>query len=196
MHHVAITIAARELVEDIYIVTARATLPDSRTDESIGAVPIGGLKGESRTNAMMKAETKAKRRVTLSIIGLGMFDESEVESIPLGHNPLSQGRSGLKKSPAARIRRPPRPDAARPCSRARQMQAHADLPAGFVRMVDINSEPTKNKSVTRYTITLSSGELVTTINAWLASLAKNTATLRPRWSSRHATPSTASTSWR
>jgi hypothetical protein len=33
-------------------------------------------------NALMKAETKAKRRVTLSICGLGMLDESEVESIP------------------------------------------------------------------------------------------------------------------
>lgn len=31
---------------------------------------------------MMKAETKAKRRVTLSICGLGMFDESEMESVP------------------------------------------------------------------------------------------------------------------
>jgi hypothetical protein len=31
---------------------------------------------------MMKAETKSKRRVTLSIVGLGMLDESEVDSIP------------------------------------------------------------------------------------------------------------------
>ena len=31
---------------------------------------------------MMKAETKAKRRVTLSICGLGMLDETEVETIP------------------------------------------------------------------------------------------------------------------
>jgi hypothetical protein len=30
----------------------------------------------------MKAETKAKRRVTLSIVGLGMLDESELETIP------------------------------------------------------------------------------------------------------------------
>ena len=31
---------------------------------------------------MMKAETKGKRRVTLSICGLGMLDETEVGSIP------------------------------------------------------------------------------------------------------------------
>ena len=34
----------------------------------------------------MKAETKAKRRVTLSICGLGMLDETEVETVP---QPLS-----------------------------------------------------------------------------------------------------------
>jgi hypothetical protein len=31
---------------------------------------------------MMKAVTKAKRRVTLSICGLGMLDETEVDSVP------------------------------------------------------------------------------------------------------------------
>jgi hypothetical protein len=36
---------------------------------------------------MMKAETKAKRRVTLSICGLGMLDETEVADIP-GANPF------------------------------------------------------------------------------------------------------------
>jgi hypothetical protein len=33
-------------------------------------------------NALMKAETKAKRRVTLSIAGLGWLDETELETIP------------------------------------------------------------------------------------------------------------------
>jgi hypothetical protein len=77
---VSIEIKAREVVEDCYIVTACAKI-GTRQDESIGAVTIGGLKGESRANAMMKAETKAKRRVTLSICGLGMLDETEVETI-------------------------------------------------------------------------------------------------------------------
>lgn len=79
---VSVSIVGRELVEDVYVVTARATLPDGRTDESIGAVSVGGLKGENKANAMMKAETKSKRRVTLSICGLGMLDETEVETIP------------------------------------------------------------------------------------------------------------------
>ena len=81
LHKVSIEIAAREVVEDCYVVTARATTP-IRQDESIGAVNIAGLKGDVRANAMMKAETKAKRRVTLSICGLGMLDETEVDSIP------------------------------------------------------------------------------------------------------------------
>lgn len=82
LHKVSVVIAARERHEDLYVVTARATTPDGRTDESIGAVPLKGLTGEALANALMKAETKAKRRVTLAICGLGLLDESEAESIP------------------------------------------------------------------------------------------------------------------
>jgi hypothetical protein len=81
LHNVSVEIMAREVTEDCYIVTARATLPEGRTDESIGAVPIASLKGEFRANAMMKAETKAKRRVTLAICGLGMLDETEIPGV-------------------------------------------------------------------------------------------------------------------
>jgi hypothetical protein len=66
----------------VYVVTATATMPDGRQDSSTGVTSIGGLKGTALGNAMMKAETKAKRRVTLSICGLGFIDESEVDSIP------------------------------------------------------------------------------------------------------------------
>ena len=81
INNISIEIVSRELVDDCYIVSAKASA-GRRTDESIGAVSIQGLKGEARANAMMKAETKAKRRVTLSIAGLGMLDENEVETIP------------------------------------------------------------------------------------------------------------------
>jgi hypothetical protein len=81
VHGISVEIKAREMVEDVYVVTAQAKMGD-RMDESIGAVPLGQLKGEARANGMMKAETKAKRRVTLSICGLGMLDETEVASIP------------------------------------------------------------------------------------------------------------------
>lgn len=81
-HGVSIKITGREIMDDCYIVTAQASMPDGRVDESIGAVPIAdSVKGADRANALMKAETKAKRRVTLSIIGLGIPDESELETI-------------------------------------------------------------------------------------------------------------------
>jgi hypothetical protein len=57
-------------------------LANGRTDESTGAVPIKGVHGEALANAFLKAETKAKRRVTLSICGLGLLDETELETIP------------------------------------------------------------------------------------------------------------------
>lgn len=79
--NVSCEITNREIMEGVYVVTVKATLPNGRIDSATGAVPIESLKGEARANAMMKAETKAKRRVTLSICGLGMMDETEVESI-------------------------------------------------------------------------------------------------------------------
>lgn len=79
IHGVSIRITGREEVGDTYIVTAQATDRTGRTDESIGAVALKGLTGEALSNALMKCETKAKRRVTLSICGLGMLDETETE---------------------------------------------------------------------------------------------------------------------
>lgn len=69
--------------DGIYVVQVEAVL-DGRADSDIGAVAIGDLKGEARANARMKAVTKAKRRVTLAICGLGMLDETEVDDIPNG----------------------------------------------------------------------------------------------------------------
>jgi hypothetical protein len=66
----------------VFSVTVRAKTPDGREDEDIGAVALGQQQGESRANQVMKALTKAKRRVTLSICGLGFMDESEVEALP------------------------------------------------------------------------------------------------------------------
>jgi hypothetical protein len=81
LRRVSIAIVAREVTEGVYVVTARATDASGRSDESIGAVPIDkAVGGEARANAIMKAETKAKRRVTLSFCGLGMLDESETDS--------------------------------------------------------------------------------------------------------------------
>ncbi len=84
LHKVSHTITSRDTNAEagVYIVTSKASLPDGRCTESIGAVNIAGLKGEAYANAIMKAETKAKRRATLDLLGLGVLDESEAETIP------------------------------------------------------------------------------------------------------------------
>lgn len=69
--------------EGLLIVRARATTQDGRTDESTAAVSVSGLRGLELANAIMKAETKAKRRVTLSIAGLGFLDTGEGDDAPI-----------------------------------------------------------------------------------------------------------------
>ena len=82
LHSVSLEITSRGIDRDCYVVTAKATDKTGRTDESTGSVSVLNLKGEDFSNAIMKAETKAKRRVTLSICGLGSLDETEIMSIP------------------------------------------------------------------------------------------------------------------
>jgi hypothetical protein len=84
LHGISIYIAHREQMHDIYVVTARAKDRQGREDECTGAVPLGNLSGEALANALMRAETKAKRRVTLSIAGLGWLDETELDAMPPG----------------------------------------------------------------------------------------------------------------
>jgi|SRR5882724_3399207 len=82
LHGISIYITNRERLGDLYIVTARAKDRTGREDESTGAVALGTLKGDALANALMKCETKAKRRVTLSLAGLGWLDETELDTIP------------------------------------------------------------------------------------------------------------------
>lgn len=79
---ISLKVVARDKFDDLYVVTAEAINKEGRCDSSTGAVNLKGLSGDALANALMKAETKAKRRVTLSIAGLGFLDESEVDSIP------------------------------------------------------------------------------------------------------------------
>ncbi len=55
----------------------RVTLPNGRVETATATVPL-----IDPVNVLMKCETKAKRRATLSILGLGMLDEMELETIP------------------------------------------------------------------------------------------------------------------
>lgn len=90
---ISVEITGREMLPEagLYVVTARATDRDGRTDEAVGAVSIAGLRGEPLANALMKAETKAKRRATLSLAGLGWMDETEAGDVP-GARPAAVDR--------------------------------------------------------------------------------------------------------
>ena len=95
----------KEKVDDLYIITAYGRTADGREDCATAAVHLvkedgtwetsnngrryfkgNGkfipLTGDALANAIMKCETKAKRRLTLSIAGLGFTDESELDTIP------------------------------------------------------------------------------------------------------------------
>jgi len=82
LHGLSTQITNRERVEDVYLVSVRCTGKDGRSSENQGAVDIKGLSGEKLANALMKATTKAIRRTVLAHCGLGMLDETELETIP------------------------------------------------------------------------------------------------------------------
>ena len=77
------------------VVTVEASNKDGRKDSDVGVVSKKDMQG-NYGNALMKAVTKAKRRVTLSICGLGWLDETEVETIP-GAKPVVITETGEVK---------------------------------------------------------------------------------------------------
>jgi hypothetical protein len=90
IHKVSIEIVEKVIENDMVMVTARAT-SGGRVDEDVSVVQGNPRKDP---NLIMKAVTKAKRRVTLSICGLGLTDESELETIPgVQHAPVPPPRS-------------------------------------------------------------------------------------------------------
>lgn len=82
-HGIRVHIVSQETTADgIRVVTVRAITRDGREADDIGAVTVKSLTGDALANALMKAATKAKRRAILSACGLGMLDETEIETIP------------------------------------------------------------------------------------------------------------------
>jgi hypothetical protein len=113
LHGVSVSDMTTELIGDVYVVRASFTDKTGRTDQATGAVPIKGLQGENLANAYLKAETKCKRRGTLSICGLGILDETEVDSIPGAkpegppRTPFTPPRRKAIEPPAERLHAPP-----------------------------------------------------------------------------------------
>jgi hypothetical protein len=71
IHGVSVEIVERKVEFGCLIVRCKATDGSGRHDEALAAVPVNEKNPELASNAMMKAETKAKRRVTFSMCGLG-----------------------------------------------------------------------------------------------------------------------------
>lgn len=86
-----ISINRVEVYQEGLLITAIAygSQPNGRTDTSRAVLNLEKydgkgwqpLRGQELANAMMKVETKAKRRLTLSMSGLNIVDESELDSI-------------------------------------------------------------------------------------------------------------------
>lgn len=84
IHKISTKVVSREHSKDgIYTVVARASTPKGREEESIGVVSTAGLRGKELANAMMKCETKAKRRATLAICGLSTYDAPTGDDDPV-----------------------------------------------------------------------------------------------------------------
>ena len=134
IHGVSVRITGRitDTEGGVYTVTVRGVDKQGRRDEASGSVSIANLKGVDLANAMMKAETKAKRRLTLSICGLGFPDETEIgDSVPViqpvravtadrlarlnaltAAGPTSDGPVAAPVAPASAESEPPAPRAA------------------------------------------------------------------------------------
>lgn len=82
LHGVSVRVTKQEIMDGLLFITVEATDKTGRVDSDVGVLNIAGLKGDALANASMKCLTKAKRRVTLSICGLGILDETEFDTIP------------------------------------------------------------------------------------------------------------------
>jgi hypothetical protein len=99
--------STRSTTSQFATVEVKAQNKQGRFDSDIGVVPLTKWKdgkvvqlaGKELANALMRAETKAKRRVTLSICGLGMLDASEIESVE-HYSMLTSGGRVIEELPA------------------------------------------------------------------------------------------------
>lgn len=78
--------------EKQFIVKVKGHDKEGRADVEVGVVNKNDMRGDT-ANAQMKAVTKAKRRLTLSLCGLGWLDETEVQTIP-GAKPVDVADTG------------------------------------------------------------------------------------------------------
>ena len=81
LHSVSIDDVDIRETDTQFIVKVKGHDKSGRADVEVGVVNKSDMQGNA-ANAQMKAVTKGKRRLTLSLCGLGWLDETEVETIP------------------------------------------------------------------------------------------------------------------
>lgn len=100
LNGISLEIISEQISDGLMTVHVRAFDRDGRKDEDLGIVPLPDtMRGEVRSNQMLKAVTKAKRRVTLSISGLGFLDETEVEDVPTARRPRPPAKNVMQELP-------------------------------------------------------------------------------------------------
>lgn len=82
IHGLSTEVVSRTETDGVLEIAVRAYNKEGRSEIDYGVVSMGKLTGDARANAVMKCLTKAKRRATLAFCGLGILDETEVETIP------------------------------------------------------------------------------------------------------------------
>lgn len=80
-HQISVKVTRREIVGDLFVCEVEGRTPSGRTDEASKYVPLigtrGRLVGKDLANAFAKAETGAKRRLVLSMVGLASPPDPE-----------------------------------------------------------------------------------------------------------------------
>lgn len=139
LHGVSIDDCTREYLDDLIIVTVKGHDDTGRTDVEIGVVSRKDMQGNF-ANALMKANTKAKRRLTLSICGLGWLDETEVETIP-DAAPVIVDDEGeiIQSTPKITVEAPKQP-APKPEFDEENFLRNWSRPAGVPGMSKLNAE--------------------------------------------------------
>lgn len=103
IHGVSVTKLEKEIIDESYVVTTYGRDKTGKEDVATGVVILTGLKGVDRANAMMKAETKSKRRLTLSICGLGLPDESEIDDMKAAAVATEVNESAFDDEPRIKV---------------------------------------------------------------------------------------------
>lgn len=124
----------KEQEGDLYTVTAYGRTADGREDVDMGATTTKGLSGDNLVNARLKAVTKAKRRLTLSMSGLGFLDETEIETIPQAQTirVTEQGEIVTQQPAKLHALPPPGPQASDNCEatgKEPQQNIHTEIKA-------------------------------------------------------------------